>query len=115
LQRVAFLLQIKPGKVEAYEEAHRHVWPEMIAELEAAGVIEYSIFRRGLQLFLFMRTADFDRTQEYLSRSAVNQRWQQAMAPLFDEVPGKDPSEAFAMAKEVFYMPCASPGVAREE
>ena len=115
MQRVAFLLQIKPGKIEEYEEAHRHVWPEMIAELEAAGVNEYSIFRRGLQLFLFMRTADFDRTQEYLARSAVNLRWQEAMAPLFDEVPGKEASEAFALAKEVFYMPGASRGAVRGE
>jgi L-rhamnose mutarotase len=85
LQRVAFLLQIKPGKIEEYDEAHRHVWPELIRELEAAGVTEYSIFRRGLQLFLTMRVVD--------------------LAPLFDAVPDNNPSEPLAMMEEVFYMP----------
>jgi len=107
VQRVAFLLQIKDGKIEKYEEAHRHVWPEMIRELESAGVTEYSIFRRGLQLFLTMRVVDFDEAQRMLAASEVNQRWQRTMAPLFDAVPGKDPAEPFAMMKEVFYMPGA--------
>ena len=105
MQRVAFLLQIKPGKIDEYEEAHRHVWPEMIQALESAGVTEYSIFRRGLQLFLTMRAADFEQTQRMLSESEVNQRWQRTMAPLFDVVPGKDASEPLAMMQEVFYMP----------
>jgi L-rhamnose mutarotase len=105
LQRVAFLLQIKPGKIEEYDEAHRHVWPELIRELEAAGVTEYSIFRRGLQLFLTMRVVDFEQTQRVLAESEVNQRWQQTMAPLFDAVPDNNPSEPLAMMEEVFYMP----------
>ena len=109
MQRVAFLLQIKAGKIEEYDEAHRHVWPEMILELESAGVMEYSIFRRGLQLFLTMRVADFEQTQRRLSESEVNQKWQRTMAPLFDAVPGKDPAEPFAMMQEVFYMPGTSP------
>ena len=110
MQRVAFLLQIKHGKIEEYERAHRHVWPEMIRELEAAGVTEYSIFRRGLQLFLTMRVADFEETQRLLAKSEVNRQWQRTMAPLFDPVPGKDASEAFAMMQEVFYMPGTASG-----
>jgi L-rhamnose mutarotase len=105
LQRVAFLLQIKPGKIEEYEEAHRHVWPEMILELQSAGISEYSIFRRGLQLFLTMHVADFEATHRMLAESEVNQRWQRMMASLFDAVPGKDASETLAMMQEVFYMP----------
>jgi L-rhamnose mutarotase len=104
LQRVAFLLQIKPGMIEEYEEAHRHVWPEMIRELKSAGVTEYSIFRRDLQLFLTMRVADFEETQRMLAGSEVNLRWQRTMAPLFDPVPGKKDSETLAMMQEVFYM-----------
>jgi L-rhamnose mutarotase len=34
MQRIAFQLRIKAGMVEAYKEAHRHVWPELLAELE---------------------------------------------------------------------------------
>lgn len=105
MQRIAFLLQIKPGNEAAYDEAHRHVWPELVREMESFGITEYSIFRRGLQLFLTMRVANFDDVMRKLAASDINLRWQQSMAPLFDPVPGLQPSETFALMHEVFYMP----------
>jgi L-rhamnose mutarotase len=35
VQRIAFQLRIKAGKIEEYDEAHRHVWPELLTELES--------------------------------------------------------------------------------
>ena len=104
MQRVAFQLRIREGMIEAYEEAHRNVWPELLRELEGMGIAEYSIFRRGQQLFLYMQVPDFQHVLAGMAASEVNQRWQQAMAPLFEPVPGKLPDEAFAMMTEVFYM-----------
>ena len=72
---------------EAYDEAHRHVWPELLAELESVGVNNYSIFRRGQQLFLYMHVPDFDKAEAYLAVNEVNLRWQEKMAPLFEPVP----------------------------
>jgi L-rhamnose mutarotase len=104
MQRVAFQLRIREGMIEAYEEAHRNVWPELLRELEGMGVREYSIFRRGQQLFLYMQVPDFQHVLRCMAASEVNLRWQKAMAPLFEPVPGKLPEEAFAMMTEVFYM-----------
>ncbi len=104
MQRVAFQLRIREGMIEAYEEAHRNVWPELLAELQGMGIAEYSIFRRGQQLFLYMQVPDFERVLAGMAASGVNQRWQQAMAALFEPVPGKLPDEAFAMMTEVFHM-----------
>jgi len=104
MQRVAFQLRIREGMIEAYEEAHRDVWPELLSELRHFGITEYSIFRRGQQLFLYMHVPDFQQVLERMAASEVNRRWQQAMAPLFEPVPDKLPGEAFAMMSEVFYM-----------
>jgi L-rhamnose mutarotase len=90
--------------IEAYEEAHRNVWPELLRELEGMGIAEYSIFRRDQQLFLYMQVADFQHVLSCMAVSEVNLRWQEAMAPLFEPVPGKLPDEAFAMMTEVFHM-----------
>jgi L-rhamnose mutarotase len=90
---------------EAYDEAHRHVWPELLAELQRFGVREYSIFRRGQQLFLYMHVPDFQQLIKQLAESDVNLRWQQTMAPLFERVPDLAAEETFAMLTEVFYMP----------
>ena len=104
MQRIAFQLRIKPGLEAAYDEAHRHVWPELIAELETCGVREYSIFRRGCELFLYMLVPDFQALLTHLAASDVDRRWQQAMAPLFDPVPSLKQGETFAMMEEVFYL-----------
>jgi len=108
MQRVAFQLRIREGMIEAYEEAHRHVRPELLQELRSFGITEYSIFRREQQLFLYMQVADFQHVLTCLAASDINQRWQQAMAPLFEPVPGMRPDEPFAMMTEVFHMSASS-------
>ena len=104
MQRIAFQLHVKPGSEEAYDEAHRQVWPELLAELQAGGVREYSIFRRGSELFLYMLVPDFQALLDHLAQSDVNRRWQETMAPLFETVPSLKEGESFAMMDEVFYM-----------
>lgn len=105
MQRIAFQLRIRPGREQQYDEAHQHVWPELLAELASAGVREYSIFRREQELFLYMLVPDFQAFLKTMATSDVNQRWQQTMAPLFEPVPSLSPGEPFAMMQEVFYMP----------
>lgn len=104
MERIAFQLRIKEGKAAEYDEAHRHVWPELLTELESFGVSEYSIFRRDQQLFLYMQVADYGELLKCLETSEVNLRWQKMMAPFFEPVPGLLPGEAQAMMTEVFFM-----------
>ncbi|MDE3167208.1 MAG: L-rhamnose mutarotase [Acidobacteriota bacterium] len=105
LPRYAFNLRIKAGCIEEYEREHTRVWPELLAKLKEVGICDYSIFRRGQDLTLVLRCADFDRAWDELGRDPVNQRWQQFMSRLFEAVPGQQPGERFAMCKEVFYLP----------
>jgi L-rhamnose mutarotase len=105
LKRYAFLLRLRPGMAQAYEEAHRAVWPEMLALLKSAGISEYSIYRRDELLVLALRAADFDATWSRIENDPVNLRWQQAMAPFFASNEALRPGERFPMMEEVFYLP----------
>jgi len=109
MQRVAFQLRIRAGMIEAYDEAHRHVWPELLDELRSFGVEQYSIFRRGQQLFLYMHVPDWNAALERMAASEVNLRWQRKMAPIFEPVPDLEPDEPFAMMREVFFMAGGEP------
>jgi L-rhamnose mutarotase len=104
MPRYAFKLRIKPDAIEEYEREHQRVWPELIEKLKEAGISDYSIFRRGQDLFLCMRVDNFDRAWEQLDGDPVNQRWQKFMARLFEPDPESKPGERFAMMKEIFYM-----------
>lgn len=104
LKRYAFMLRIRPGTEEAYEAAHRAVWPEMLALLKRAGISEYSIYRRDQLLVLTLRAADFEATWQKIEADPINTRWQQAMAPYFAPNEGVRPGERFPMMEEVFYL-----------
>ena len=107
MQRVAFQLRIQEGKEEEYDDIHRKVWPELLLEMTVFGIREYSIFRRGRQLFLYLQVPDWDTVLLQLQQSEVNHRWQSRMASFFDPMPDLKHGEAFAMMQEVFYMPGA--------
>lgn len=104
MPRYAFKLRIKPNAIDEYEREHARVWPELIARLKDVGISDYSIFRRGQDLFLCMRVDDFDRAWDALDHDPVNRRWQESMARLFEDVPDTRPGERFAMLKEVFHL-----------
>ena len=104
MPKVAFRLRIKLDAIEGYERDHEHVWPELLARLKAVGVSDYSIFRRGQDLFLVMRVTNFEAAMKELDKDPVNLRWQQEMAKYFEPVPDLQPGERLAIMKEVFYM-----------
>jgi L-rhamnose mutarotase len=106
MQRVAFLLRLKPGVGPEYDMAHRHVWPEMLDLLKRSGVSEYSIFRRDELLFLTMHVeVDCETTWTKIENDSVNTRWQQAMSEYFEPHENTRPGERFPMLQEVFYLP----------
>jgi L-rhamnose mutarotase len=104
MPRYAFKLRIKAEAIEEYELEHQRVWPELLSKLKEVGISDYSIFRRGQDLFLVLHVDDFDTAWDRLDRDPVNRKWQEFMGPLFEPVPGLEPGERFAMMKEVFYL-----------
>jgi L-rhamnose mutarotase len=104
MPRVAFRLRIRAGKEEAYDLAHRNVWPALLAKLKEVGISDYSIFRREQDLFLVMQVQDFDAAWRELDKDPTNLKWQREMALLFEPVPGLKPGEKFAMMREVFHL-----------
>ena len=104
MPRYAFKLRIKLEAIEEYDREHQQVWPELLAKLKAVGISDYSVFRRGQDLVLCMKVADFDKAWDELERDPVNIRWQELMGRLFEPVPDQQPGERFAMMKEVFYL-----------
>lgn len=104
-KRYAFMLRLRQGTEEAYEAAHRAVWPEMLALLKSAGISEYSIYRRDRLLILALCTENFETTWSKIENDPINLRWQAAMAPYFVPAEGLRPGERFPMLEEVFYLP----------
>ena len=98
-ERRGFVLRVKPDRIGDYVEAHRHVWPELLEALRAAGIRNYTIFRAGNEVFGYFESDDLARAEEYLAAQDVSTRWQDAMAELLDE---RVPDEGPPPLEEVF-------------
>ena len=91
-ERSAFVLRVRPDKLDEYIRAHREVWPEMLEAISAAGIRNYTIFREGNQMFGYFETDDLAAAGRYLAAQDVSARWQDTMAELLeDRVPDAGP------------------------
>jgi L-rhamnose mutarotase len=103
MERIGFAMRLKPGAEAEYRRRHAAVWPEMLAELKAAGAHDYSIFLRGDDLFGYLVVDDLERFRSHLAVSEINARWQREMGDLID--PLTDPTTGFhRRLDEVFHL-----------
>jgi L-rhamnose mutarotase len=91
-QRSAFVLHVRPERIDEYVAAHRAVWPEMLDALRAAGIRNYTIYRSGTSVFGYFEADDLEAAGAHMAAQEVNARWQDAMAELLSErVPDAGP------------------------
>jgi L-rhamnose mutarotase len=106
MERVCFLLQVKPERLDDYKERHRSVWPEMLDALHATGWHNYSLFLRDDGLLVgYFETPDYQAALAGMAAREVNERWQREMVPFFVDLDGRRPDEGFLRLEQVFYLP----------
>lgn len=104
MQRVCFILQVRPDRLEEYQERHKHVWPEMREALSRTGWHNYSLFLREDGLLIgYLETADFEKARQGMEALEVNARWQKEMQPFFVAAHGR-PDENMLPLEEVFHL-----------
>ncbi len=103
MQRIVFTMKVKPGSEEEYRARHRHVWPELLADLKKAGCHRYSIYARELDLFAYMEVEDFQRFLSAMAASQVSERWEEYMSDIL--IRETDPATGFPFVlPEVFHL-----------
>jgi len=103
MERIGFRMRLRPGQEAEYRRRHAAVWPELLADLTAAGASNYSIFLDGEDLFGYLEVDDFVSFRGRMGRSDANARWQPDMGPLID--PLTDPTTGFhRRMPEVFHL-----------
>src|SRR5882757_8941822 len=105
MERICFVLQVKPNRLDEYKFRHREVWPEMLAALRETGWHNYSLFLREDGLLVgYLETEDFDAARAAMAGTEVNARWQAEMAPFFEALDGAAPDDAMRPLAEVFHL-----------
>jgi len=104
VQRICFLLQVKPDRLAEYKERHQRVWPEMREALSKTGWHNYSLFLRDDGLLIgYLETPDFEKARQGMEALEINARWQEEMQPFFAAPTGR-PDENMMPLPEVFHL-----------
>jgi L-rhamnose mutarotase len=105
MQRVCFLLRVKPERITEYKAAHREVWPEMRAALTRHGWHNYSLFLATDGLLVgYVETPDFAKAVAGMQTEEVNTRWQAAMRDFFTSLSSGAADTSLYTLEQVFYL-----------
>jgi L-rhamnose mutarotase len=105
MERVCFLLRVRPDRLEEYRERHRAVWPEMLDALRVTGWRNYSLFLDDDGLLVgYLETDDFGAAVASMEATDVNARWQAEMAEFFELPSGERPDTGLRRLEEVFHL-----------
>jgi L-rhamnose mutarotase len=101
MERVCFILRIRPGAGDEYDRRHREMWPELRELIERSGMTNYTIFRQGELVIGYAECEPtFAATQSAdLDAEGVGARWRAEMADLIVA-----DGDAHPLATEVWHL-----------
>lgn len=96
MEKYAWKAIVKDGCLEEYKRRHREIWPEMLTILKAAGIMNYTIWNVGNELFGYY---ECEKGIQYAAKTQANSdvvdRWNQYMSDIMimemDPVTGAQP------------------------
>ena len=103
MPRLAFKMQLHPGKKAEYQKRHDELWPELEDLLKSTGIEDYSIFldEETNSLFGVLKIVD-EKMMDSLPQHPVMQKWWAYMKDIMESNP--DNSPVSVSLKEVFYL-----------
>ena len=107
VERAAFVMQVKEGRVEEYVALHEARQTTRIADARRrAGIRNYSGWlggKEGRQVFAYLAADGFAASVERLSGDPINTEWQRAVSPLMDVTGGFESRDGLVLLRPVFY------------
>jgi L-rhamnose mutarotase len=99
MTRKVHLARIKPECLEAYQDYHHNIWPELEAAYKRAGIRHISCFMKGNLLVVY---AEYDVENPSFNETdnELHERWQALMRPMADPTyDGGDCEEVYNMSR----------------
>jgi L-rhamnose mutarotase len=106
MNRIGFILRLRPDKINEYKEHHKKVWPEMLEALTKTGWHNYSLFLKddGILFGYFETPGTLEEAIDGMSKEEINSRWQAFMSPYFENLDGLHPDQGMIELEEIFHL-----------
>lgn len=103
-ERIAFRMNLFPGKAQEYEKRHDEIFPELAQALKDAGISDYTIWHDPESNHLFgILTRTDDHTMDALPDTEIMKRWWAHMADVMETDANNVPTAV--PLKRVFLLP----------
>ena len=99
-----------PELIAEYEQMHTKVWPEIIASIRQAGILEMGIYRVHNRLFMIMEVNEEFNMEEKAAADLDNEivtRWESLMWKYQQALPLSAPGEKWQLMKKIFDLSAA--------
>jgi L-rhamnose mutarotase len=103
MERLCYVFELASGQEEEYLRRHADVWPEVIDAIKAAGFSNYSLFRRGREIYAYAECEPDVRTaMARLEATDVNARWSEYIRSVMSRA--VDESGRLFVADEIWHL-----------
>ena len=108
MQRMGMMIGIAPEKIAEYKELHANVWPEILEQIAAANIRNYTIFLREPENVMFgtweYHGDDFEADMAKVAANEATRRWWAVCGPCQRPLDSRKKGEWWAMMEEVFHV-----------
>ncbi len=108
MQRMGLVIGIAPQHIAEYKRIHAEVWPEVLAQIRASNIRNYSIYLREPENLLFAcweyHGTDFEADMTKMAEDETTQRWWAVCGPMQRPLESRAEGEWWATMEEVFHL-----------
>jgi L-rhamnose mutarotase len=103
MERLCFTFRLKPGQEDKYKRRHDEIWPELVEAIQGAGIKNYTLFRRELQVIAYCEChPDVATAFGKVGATDVNTRWARWFEDVIEEL--TDAEGRLFTADEVWHL-----------
>jgi L-rhamnose mutarotase len=106
IQRIAWVIKLKPEKLKEYKELHSNPWPEVDSMLKVVNIQNYSIYYRDGLLFSYLEYTgtDFDADMKIMAADSITNEWWKLTDPCQEPVESAEEGVWWADLEEVYHL-----------
>jgi L-rhamnose mutarotase len=108
MQRYGAVIGLKPEQIAEYKRVHAAVWPDVLRQIKASNMSNYSIFLREPENLLFAyyeyTGTDHDADMARMAADPRTQEWWAICGPMQAPLSTRKESEWWASTEEVFHV-----------
>lgn len=106
IKRYAWVIKVKPEKLDEYKDLHANPWPAVNAKLKESNIQNYSIYFRDGLLFSYLEYTgtDFETDMAKMAADPKTQEWWKLTDPCQEPVDSAKDGVWWADLEEVYHL-----------